>query len=172
EIEPVMRAARYANEVARLDLERENGLALGMDVEEAAALDDEGHLVLVVQVLAREALEHGVEVRRLRLHVDDIGNNVAAARLEVVDLGRPRREDLVGRGRARHTRRVAGPLVLNAVLGEKATDGLGVGDRAILVRNPEQCHAVLPVTCTSRTSPCARPPPTGTPQSCYSRPPQ
>jgi hypothetical protein len=43
-----------------------------MDVKQAAALDNEPDLILVVPVLAAELVQHGVEVRRVRKHVDDV----------------------------------------------------------------------------------------------------
>ena len=54
EIEPVMRAARHADQIAGLDFDREDRAARRMDVEQAAAFDDEADLVLVVPVLAIE----------------------------------------------------------------------------------------------------------------------
>ena len=57
-----------------------------VDVEQAAAFDDEADFVFVVPVLAVErasiASRFGVSGR----HVDHVGRHVAAARLELVDL--------------------------------------------------------------------------------------
>ena len=65
-----------------------------MNVKQPAALDDEPHFVLVVPVLGVELREHRVEARRVGLDVDDVGGDVAAARLELVDLAGVRREHL------------------------------------------------------------------------------
>ena len=49
-----MRAARHADQIAGLDLDREHRAVRRVDVKQPAALDDEAHLVLVVPVLAVE----------------------------------------------------------------------------------------------------------------------
>ena len=121
---------------------REHRLARRMDVEQPASFDDEAHFVLVVPVLAAELREHRVEVRRLGLDVDHVGVDVAAARLERVDLRRLGGEDLLGGGSGSTGRSRHPALILDAVLGEESANVRGLGERRSLLRNPD--HAMLP----------------------------
>src|SRR5262245_13269602 len=54
EIEPVMRATRYTNQVAGLNFDRKHRSLGRMDVKEPAPFDDEPHLIFVVPVLTAE----------------------------------------------------------------------------------------------------------------------
>src|SRR5215471_19779040 len=59
EIEPMVRATRDANEIARLDFDGEHRPAVSrVDVEEPAAFDNQPHFVLVVPVFRAELREH------------------------------------------------------------------------------------------------------------------
>src|SRR5690349_11665324 len=82
-IKPVVRAARYANQIASLDFNREHRARSRVNVKQSAALDDEADFVLVVPVLTVELVEHDVEVRRVRKHVDHVCCYVSALGLEL-----------------------------------------------------------------------------------------
>ncbi len=69
-----------------------------MNVKQAAAVDDEADFVFVVPVLGIEPGQHAVEAGRVRLHVDDVGGDVAAARFELVDLPGVGGENRLGTG--------------------------------------------------------------------------
>ncbi len=56
EIEPVERATRNTNQVARLDLDRDNRTLLWVDMEEAPPGDDVADFVLIVRMLDVELL--------------------------------------------------------------------------------------------------------------------
>ena len=88
QIEPVPGPARHPNQVAGLDFDRDDRTLAGMNVEQPPAADDEADLVLVMPMLGAELREHGLEIRRGRRDVDDVGRHVAAARLQLVDFGR------------------------------------------------------------------------------------
>ena len=56
EIEPVMRAAGHANQIAGLDLNREDRPLRRMDMKQAAAFDDEADFVFIVPVFSLAGL--------------------------------------------------------------------------------------------------------------------
>ena len=123
----MVRAARDADKIAGFDFDRENRSGPRMDVEEPAPFDDETHFIFIVEVLAAELCEHHVQVRRVRLHVDDIGRDVPAARFQPVDLTSVSGEERVGRGIRCDGVFGQPSLVLDAVRGEKRGD---IGVRA------------------------------------------
>ena len=108
EVEPVMRAARHANQIAGFNFDGEHRPAVGrMNMKKPAALDNQADFVFVVPVLGAEFGEHRVEPRRRRVDVDDVRGHIAAARLQAGDLvvrtrrGSRRRSRLAAPGRAR-----------------------------------------------------------------------
>ena len=105
EIEPVVRAARHADQIAGLDFDGEDRLPRRMDVKQPAAFDDEADFVLVVPVLGVELVEHHVEIRRVREDVDDVGGDVAALRFQLVDLRRVARASRASAGASEARRR-------------------------------------------------------------------
>jgi len=111
-----------------------------VDEEDAAALEDEAHLVLVVPVLAAELREHRLQVRGLAPHVDHVGRDVAAAGLEPRDLGVVGREHLVRRGGGRERVRRRPALVVDADRCEELRDRLLPLHDPVLGRNPDRRH--------------------------------
>ncbi len=91
-------AAGNANHVSGFDFDGDDIAFQRMDVEDAAAGDDEADFVLVVGVLGAEFGEHGVETRSFGVDVDDVGGGVVALRLHGVDLGGIGAEDGIGFG--------------------------------------------------------------------------
>src|SRR5262249_11210806 len=144
-----------------------------VNVKQPAALDNQPDLVLVVPVLAAELRQHGLEARCVRVDVDDVSGNIAAAGLQLVDLRRAGRQDLVGR-RSRLENALGQPsLVLDAALEQVGTDRLWITKRPVLVRNAHGRHVPSPRAAV-RTRPLGRgrSPRTGTPESRCGAPPR
>ena len=80
-------AAGNANHVSGFDFDGDDIAFQRMDVEDAAAGDDEADFVLVVGVLGAESGEHGVEAWSFGIDVDDVGGGVATLRFHGVNLG-------------------------------------------------------------------------------------
>ena len=85
----------HADQVTRLDLDGHDGCASRTYVKQTAAVNDETHLVIVVPMLPAELRQHLLQARRLRLDVDHIRRDVAAAGLEPFDIFGVSLEDLV-----------------------------------------------------------------------------
>src|SRR5262245_8193671 len=86
EVEPVQEARRNSDQVARFDLDTHDRAVLRVKVKQPPPFDDEPHLVIVVPVLAVEFGQHLVQAGRLRLDVDYVGCDVAAALFELLYL--------------------------------------------------------------------------------------
>src|SRR5437764_1063493 len=84
-LEPVPCTAWDTDEISRLDFDCNNRRVSRMNVENSASLNDETYLILVVPVFAAEPREHCIETRCLRVHVDNIGGHIPAARLQLLD---------------------------------------------------------------------------------------
>ena len=92
------RPAGHTNQIARSNFNGKHRSAAGVEVEDAAPADDEPYFVFIVRVLGAEPHEHGVEVGRIRLHVDHIGGHIAAAPLERLDLASIGSQHVLRRG--------------------------------------------------------------------------
>src|SRR5579862_3165036 len=151
EIEPVPGSSGHPDQVACLHLDRHHraGMPLperifpGVDMEEAMALDDEAHLVLVVPVFFAESGEHHVQVRGLRLDVDHVGRHVAPISLEGLDLIGVGPENLLLSRFARERIRRCPSLIADGEARQKGAYRLGVFDPPILLRYPYDCHSDL-----------------------------
>src|SRR5262245_19022519 len=88
EIEPVQKASRHSDQVARFDLDGDYGAILRVEVKQPSALDDETHLVVVGPVLAVEFGQHLVQALCLRFNVDHVRRDVTAALFEILYFGR------------------------------------------------------------------------------------
>jgi hypothetical protein len=95
QIEPMPSAAGNAKQVSGPDLDGHDRTVLWTDVKDAPTLNDETDLVFVVPMLAVELVQHGIEARRGRTDVDDIGGDIASGCLEPLDLIRVCVQDLV-----------------------------------------------------------------------------
>ena len=144
QIEPVVRPARDADQISRLHLDREHRAIGRVDVEEAAAFDDEADLVFVVPMLGTELGEHGVEVWRRRRNVDHIRSRVSAASLQLLNLVAVRLKDRFGAGIGGNVPPGFPSLVRDAVSCQEARDFLFVVDGLLAFRNSYQGHGRLP----------------------------
>ena len=143
----------HIDHVALHHLDGEDGPLLGVDVEEAAAMNDEADLVLGVPVLAAELGEQGVEVGDLGVDVDDVGGDVAALALEAADGLLVGGEDFVGGGIFGEGVGALEAAVPDAELFEEGPDGGGVLKDLTGVAECERCHAKILSRRGSKTGP-------------------
>src|SRR5207253_2760431 len=159
QIEPMVRAARHAQQIARLDFDRNDGSLLRVNVKQTAAANDKAHLVFIVPVLDVELRQHCVETGRGRTHVDHVRRDVAALCLELFDFGGVGREHLIG-GRVERDTLFARPtFVVDAQSLEVARHFVVIGDRPSFSGNSYCCHVMprsLPIASkrNSRISTC------------------
>src|SRR5581483_5850332 len=78
QVEPMQRAAGHTDQVARFHFNGQDRRVLRMNVEYAASCNDESDFVLIVPMLAAEFRKHRIEVRGLRIDVDDVRGDVTA----------------------------------------------------------------------------------------------
>src|SRR5262249_30492735 len=111
-----------------------------MDVEDPLPGDDQPDLVLVVPVLAGKFGEHRFEPGSRGGHVDDVGRDVAAARLQLRELALVRVEDARGRCR-RDLGRGVDALVVDPDSGQLAGNPGGIGELTPLGGYSDSCHS-------------------------------
>src|SRR5690606_17931126 len=87
QVEPMPRSGGNIDQIARLDLNGEHRAVLRMNVEDAATFNGEADFVFTVGVLLAEFGQHGVQVGRLRVDVDDVCRHKPTQLLEAFDLG-------------------------------------------------------------------------------------
>src|SRR6266508_1878291 len=95
EVEPVPCLPGHANQITRLDLDGDDGRASRTYVKQTATMNDETHLVIVVPVLTAEFRQHLFQARGLRLDIDHVRCDVAAAGFEPFDIFGVSPQDLV-----------------------------------------------------------------------------
>jgi len=110
-----MGSAWDADEIARDDFDGKHRAGVRMNVEQPAAFDDEPNLVFVVPVLAVELVEHDLQVRRVREHINHVGRHIAAADLELVDLFLVGVEQFLSRRASRNVPSGLGTFVVDAL---------------------------------------------------------
>src|SRR6266550_802256 len=142
EIEPVMGAVGDAQQITGLHFDRDDRTLARMDVEQAAPANDEAHFVFVVPVLHVEFREHGVEAGGGGGDVDDIRGHVAAARLELCDLGRVGLQDGFRRSIDRHALLSRPVLIIDLQRLEVTRHLVLIGDRPLLRGASYGCHVM------------------------------
>ena len=88
EIEPVPGARGYADQIAGFNFQCHHRTVLRSDMKQAAAGNDEAHLVLIVPVFYLELGQHRVQLGRLGVDIDNVSGGVTALGFESIDLRR------------------------------------------------------------------------------------
>src|SRR5262249_25665434 len=79
------RTSRDSNQIAGLHFDSDYRRSLRIHMKQAAALNNETHLVFVMPMFAAEFGEHGIQIGSLRADIDDVCGDVSAGRLQLVD---------------------------------------------------------------------------------------
>src|SRR6476620_1135073 len=145
QIEPVLRAARYIDQITRLDLNGEHGAIFRMNMKHAAAADGEPYFILRVRMLLAEPGQHRVEVRRRWRDVDHVGGDEAACFAQSLDLRRVSRENVLVRGLGADTALDIPVLVPDAERLQELTDFLWIGNLAVLVLDADAGHGIVSI---------------------------
>ena len=165
----MVRAARHAQQIARLDFDRNDGSLLRVNVKQTAAANDKAYLVFIVPVLDVELRQHCVETGGGRTHVDHVRRDVAALCLELFDFGRVGRQHFIRWCVERDALFARPTLVIDAQAGEVARHLALIGDRPSFSGNSYGCHVMprsLPIASNrnSRISTCRFASPSVAPQ--------
>src|ERR1700757_888602 len=140
QVEPVASAARDANHVSSLDLNRDDIAVKRVDVEDAATGDDETDLVFVMSVLGAELCEQDIQVWSFRIDVDYVRRCVSAHHLQLFDLGSISAEYGICIGVDAHT--VERPALV--VDSDRSQSGSNIGllaQREVLRRDADRRHS-------------------------------
>jgi hypothetical protein len=90
-------AAGHANQIARLNLNRNYRFVARMNVKQSVARDDESHLVFIMPVFPVEFRKHRVKPGCFGANIDHIGRDVTAAAVQFCDFLRIGAEDFICR---------------------------------------------------------------------------
>lgn len=142
-IEPVKRAARNADQVARLDFDCHNRALLRMDVEESSSADYVPDLVFIMAMFDIELREHGIEPWRIPVYVDDVCDHVSAAALEFINLFCVSNQKLFGGGVRRNAGHWFPAFVINANTREKVSNLVMFLQRSIFVGDTKDSRGNL-----------------------------
>ena len=136
------RAARYAQQIAGMNFDGDD-FVLPMirqtQEENAAARKNETDFIFGVSVFLVKAGEHGVQVGRLWMHIDDVRRPVATTPLQFFNLDSIRREHVLGRSIRSHARKVP-MLVFNAQPRQVIADRGFVFDDLVVCGKTKDSH--------------------------------
>ena len=76
QIEPMPCSPRHADEVSTLNFDGDNRSILWAHMKQAASLNNEAHLIIIVPVFAAELCEHGCQPCSLWTNVDYVRRDV------------------------------------------------------------------------------------------------